>query len=269
MKYGNKVIFKTTPKCSLTEMAQWVDQELYLQDTSQEVLVEYLYRLIYFNFKTHNTFTNEETYDDFCLYCVSKVLTRLNNSKEEKVRSIVNYLKNVNTVWYNEYVRCFCSGSVDLEVADFNVVDFGDYLVDSASLYDNCAYNFNCFRVSDVVKHHLKHIPRKKRDPEWFNIYLSCLLTLNDRIRCACDLFSKNLLHEDPILLSRVIRGMKTKPPVLFHVDESMSNYIITLVNEVVHAISAELTTSTGFKITAESCLRGLVAAALNEEEDD
>lgn len=259
--------FKKSSDTSLTEMAVWVDSaEVFSCD--KDTLVEYLYHLVLFNAKQRSLFNDQDSYDDFSLFCVSKLLIRLNNTLKEPVKSIVNYIKNVLDPWHAEYVRTFCVGSPELNISDFNVSDFSDYLIDSSSENDYRVYDCFCLKVSDVVQKHLKRIPRKKHSCEWSNIYVSCLLTLQDRIETAANLSENSIVTQDPIFLSRVIRELKTRAPILFHIDESMSGYISVLVNEITHAIAAEISCSVASKITPSECLKHLVIAAANEEEE-
>lgn len=252
---------------TLTEMAQWVDKNMLLSSYNEDEMVEYMYHLTFTCIQQKGLVKDFETCDDFALYCVSKLISRINNKELEPLKSIVNYIKTVICPWHSEYIKLFCSGSPDIELADFNLDDFGDYLIDAASAYDNVAYSYYCFKLSDVVEQHLRKIPRKKHDCEWSNICTSCLLTLKDRIVSASELLKKSLAKDDVLLINRIVRSLKTKPPILFHIDISMSSYISVLVNELVHAIASELSYSSPLKVQPSACLKNLVMAASNEEE--
>lgn len=259
--------FKKRTDVTLTEMAKWVDKNMLLTDYDVNTMIEFLYHLVFTKSQQCKIVTDYETCDDFSLFCVSKLLTRINNKKDNSLKSIVNYINTVIFPWHNEYIKLFCTGSSEFEIADFDICDFSDYLIDAASEHDYNAYSFYCFKVSDVVQQHLRKIPRKKKDSEWSNICVSCLLTLKDRIYTAVQLLSETD-EDDPKQMSKTIRRLKTKPPILFHIDESMSSYVSVLVNELVHAIAAELSYSTSSKVLPSTCLKNLVVAASNEEED-
>lgn len=258
--------FKRPRDITLTAMAQWVDSAN-LETCNQDKLVEYLYHLSYYNAQQRSLFNTAETYDDFAIFCVSKLLTRLQNKKCGSVKSIVNYINTVLSPWQSEYIRCFCSGDAETPIEDFDVSDFADYLVDVASDQDFNTYSICYTNIANVIRQHLKKIPRKKKSAEWSNIYLSCLLTLQDRIDCACS-FNAETPEEETKVLSRMIRSLKKRQPVLFHVDESMAPYIAVLVNELIHAIATELTYRTHSLVSPSTCLKNLVIAA-NSDEDD
>lgn len=262
------MIFKRPNDITFTQMAQWVDANSYNPDRDDNKLIEYLYHLVHIKAQKCCYFTDYDTYDDFSLFCVSKFLIRFSNKTECPVKSVTNYLKIVLEPWHAEYVRDFCCGSADMSLADFDVSDFGDYLVDSASEYDYTSYGYLHTSVSSVARKYLAKIPIKRKSPEWSNICTSCLLTLVDRINCAASLCGKTIAEQDPQLINRIIRGLKTKPPILFHIEEERSGYICVLVNEIVHAIAVELTHTIHSKVSVTACLQNLVKAASNQEDE-
>ena len=249
-------------------MAMWVDA--YDSNCSEDTLIEYLYHLVWVNAQKRDYFKDLDVCDDFALYCVTKLYPKYKNKQERTIKSIVNYIKTVIDPWRADYVKDFCGGSAKLEIASFDVHDFGDYLIDVVSEHDyNNFYHYDVLRISDVIYKYLKQIPRKKNSAEWSNICVSCLLTIQDRLNIALNLCSKEMIDEHPQLFNRVIRDLKNRPAVLYHLDESMSAYVSVLVNQLIHAIAAELTAATGTTIAASVCLKNMVIAAANESEDE
>ena len=257
--------FNRPRNLTLTSIAQWVDSAD-LETCDQDKLVEYLYYLCYYNAQQRALFTNFETYDDFAIFCVSKLLTRLNNKKYTPIKSVVNYIKTVLTPWQSEYVRCFCCGDPDTPLEGFDITDFADYLVDISSECDFNTYTVCYTDIGDVIRKHLRKIPRKRKSAEWSNIYLSCLLTLQDRIKCAASFYAETP-EEETKILSRMIRSLKKRQPVLFHLDETKAPYITVLVNELIHAIANELTHRTHSLVSPSVCLKNLIIAANNDED--
>lgn len=262
------MIFRYPNNITFTEMAKWVDSNSYTPDKDNDKLIEYLYHIIYIKAKSCGYFNDHDTCDDFSLYCISKFLIRFSNKTEPPIKSVVNYLKTVLKPWYAEYVREFCSGSADICIDEFDISDFSDYLIDSASEYDYISYGYLDTSISNIVRKYLTRIPIKRKSAEWSNICTSCLLTLIDRIKCAANLCSKQLAEKDSPLVNRIIRGLKTKPPILFHIEEEQGAYVCVLVNEIVHAIAVELTQSVHSKVSVTTCLQNLVKAASNMEDE-
>ena len=170
----------------------------------------YLYHIVRSKAEKFGFFNKYEQYDDFSIYCVYKFLVRYDNNQETVVKSVSNYLKRVLEPWRAEYVREMCVGDPDIDIADFNVIDFSDYLVDVSSESDLYSYSSYCMKVSDIVWKHLSKIPRRKNSAEWCNICISCLLTLNDRLKAAASFSGKHSFENDPKLLLRLIRALKT-----------------------------------------------------------
>ena len=248
-------------------MAQWVDSNYFLESCNKDTLCQYLYHLLFIKAQQFKLFTDIDQTDDFVLFCVSKLLVRLNNKEEITVKSISNYIKNVIYPWRNEYIQQFCSSESNC-IEDFDVTDFADYLVDTTSENDFRSYECDRISIDNIIRRHLKKIPVKIRSCEWSNIYASCLLTLYDRIKTAVVLANKESIDKDSALFNRVVRQLKTKPPILFHIPETMSNYISVLVNELVHAVSADISYTTKSAVSISDCYKSLVTAANNEEGD-
>lgn len=261
--------FKRPRDIKLTEMAQWVDTNAYLEDRDNDKFVEYLYHIAYMKAERSNLFSDYTQYDDFALFCVSKFFIRYSNKSESPVKSVINYFKTVRDYWRAEYIREFCCGDADLNVADFNLGDFSDYLIDASSEYDTTSYSLLCFRAADIIKKYLLKIPRKKNSSEWSNIYTSCLLTLENRIKVAADLCRNLDINKDAQQVNRIVRNLKKLPPVLYHLSESYSTYISVLVNESIHALASELTTEIHHNVSVSNCLRNLVTAAYNCEDNN
>lgn len=260
--------FNKPQDVTLTQMAQWIDSNKELTDEcDKNKQLEYLYHLTLCKAKQLSLFTDCDTYDDFTIYCVSKLLLRLNNKGETPIKSVVNYIKTCIKYWHADYVRDFCTGCPNLNM-EFDITDFGDYLVDQSSLYETKSLFYDGFSVTTALKKHLNKLPRKKHDAEWSNICISCYLTLEDRINSARSLTEQFIDTDSAYLLSRFIRALKNRPPILFHVEESMANYVSVIVNELIHVMSVELTELLGVCVTPSDCLQNMVLAAQNNEEE-
>lgn len=260
--------FKYPQNMTLTQIAQWVDSNMYEDSCNEEKLCEYIYHLVHAYAKKHIDYKNYEQLDDFLLYSCSRFFIRLRRSStSQPIKSIVNYIKSVTNLWYADYLRETSYGTPDAEYAEFDLFDFSDYLIDVSSEDDYHSYTLCYVDPSKVVYDYLKKIPVRCNSSEWVNIYISCLLTINNRIRTLVEM-SKDLNDSDTIKYNKIMRKAKLQKPILFHVDETMENYIQTLVNELIHAISAEISYTISSKVSVSTCLKNLVIAA-NEAEDN
>ena len=83
-------------------MAKWLDSHVCESDEDKNTQVEYLYHLILCKAKQDSLFTDNDIYDDFTLFCISKILIRISNKEEAPIKSIVNYIRTVIYPWYAE-----------------------------------------------------------------------------------------------------------------------------------------------------------------------
>ena len=79
------MIFKHPHDITFIQMAQWVDANSYNPERDDNKLVEYLYHIIHTKAEQRGYFTNYDTYDDFSLYCISKILIRFSNKTDSPV----------------------------------------------------------------------------------------------------------------------------------------------------------------------------------------
>ena len=257
----------TQPKnITLTQMAQWVDTHTAVTDNDRVTQLEYIYHLVLCRAKQLSLFNDSETYDDFTLFCAYKILTRLNNTELPELKSVVNYIRSAIRPWYAEYVRAFCCGTPELEVQNFDVYDFGDYLIDITHENDYSSLFYDCSSITHALQKHLLKIPHKRNSSEWNNICVSCFLTLQDRINSAINLSQDLSKTNNLALLSRLIRTLKNRPPILFHLEETMSTYVSVLTNELIHVMSVELSYKLHSEVSPSDCLKNLVIAAQHED---
>lgn len=262
--------FTKPANITYTYMAQWVDANATSPECNEELLCQYLYHIVCTHAQQFKLCHDYEQLDDFALYCATRLFSKFRTPHKAatNIKSITNYVKSILSAWKADYVREFCTGSPDGELADFDPLDFSDYLVDATTVYNSNMFYTDTLKVADVVRRYLKNIPRKRNSSEWTNIYISCLLTLEDRMKQAEKLSTAELAIKQPRLVNMMIRSLRTNKPILFHLPENKANYITTLVNELTHAIAVEISYTIGSKVSVSACLRNMVIAANNEEDE-
>lgn len=253
-----------------TYMAQWVDEHAVSPECNEELLCQYLYHIVCTHAQQLKLCQSYEQLDDFALYCATRLFSKFRTPQKNttSIKSITNYVKSVVSAWKADYVREFCTGSAEGDLADFDPLDFGDYLVDATTVYNSNMFYTDTLKVADIARRYLQNIPRKRKSPEWTNIYISCLLTLEDRIKQAQKLSTAELAVKQPRLVNMLIRSLRRAEPILFHLPENKANYITTLVNELTHAIAVEISYTIGSKVSVSACLRNMIVAANNEEDE-
>jgi hypothetical protein len=224
----------------------------------------------------HKYFSNSEHYDDFGLYSASKLFMRLRNPKQfldtasdrplYKIKSILNYIKTVIYPYKVDFEQDYYADSPkESPVLYAGTQELGAYLSDESDICDRIEFQYTIDNIQNVVKVFLSKVPKKKDSYEWNNIYVSCLLTLLDSITplASVQIDSAHLSNE---YLNQIVKELDNDP-ILFHLDNSMSNYIKVLVRELRHFIAQQLTIEQHQYIDAESATKSMIITALQEED--
>ena len=259
-----------------TQMAMWIDENVYSKDTDESRLYEYLYHLSNMLAGNASYFKNAQDYDQFSLYCASRLFQRLFNPKQfevdsdgipkmKQIKSILNYIKKVIYPYKVDFELEFKIENKDVDVVHVGSFDLGSHMVESSSLFDRIEFSLSLDSISEIVRSHLKKIPRKKDSSEWMNIYLSCMLTLLDSVTLTRAMLTKyrNMkLHKDDYLDS-AYEELRNQKPILYHLPDTMSNYIRVLVNELRHVIASELSWKTDCYIPSDASMKSLICTSL------
>lgn len=268
------------PDITYTAMAMWVDENAYLESCNDELLYEYIYHIADMLARKAEYFHYASEYDEFALYVASRVYFRLKNPKQfqlakdgepklKKVKSILNYLKKVIYPCKADYDIEFGSGSPDATVIQLGSFDVGEHLSLDSNLFDQFDRSYAYGDIIKTVKQHLLRIPVRKNSAEWHNIYLSCLLTLINSTVLTHAMIKRidvnQPQHRDQIV-EKFYKELRSQPPVLYHLPDTMSTYIVVLTNEIRHVVSDELGWKTNLLIPADVPLKRSIFIQLQEE---
>jgi hypothetical protein len=202
---------------------------------------------------------------------------RLKNSKQfeyteeglpklTRIKSILNYIKTVLYPYKVDYEQEYYSQSQDdIEVLVENNFDFAEYLSEECKIFSNIDFKLSLGGIKNTIKSFLNKIPRKRNDPEWYNIYLSCLLTILNSITASKEQLGEVEEDDDLIRIDHLYSLLRTKDPILYHLDLSYTNYIKTLVVEIRHLLTKELMVELHSYIPAELALKNVMISSLEE----
>lgn len=262
------MLYKKPKNVTYTQMAIAIDNMCYSDNCNDELLFEYLYHLSYMLAIKNRYFNSSKLYDDFAAYCATSVFLRLKNKKQyeinpktnqyklTKIKSVLNYLKQ--TLYFrkvNFEQEHYCqtvSYEEDLENEVVPTYTFGNLL---SSMTDKLSrVEFECC-LGDVInsfKCYLKQIPYKYKSCEWYNIYLSCLLTFINSITLSFkDKYKlSNLKYRigDFELLNEYY-SKQDNEVILYHLDDTMRDYILILVRTIKHIIAKDLSEELHFEL--------------------
>lgn len=262
-----------------TQMAIWIDEHVYTKNVDESLLYEYLYHLSNMLAGQASYFSTALEYDHFALYSASRLFQRLYNPKQfelddnqqpkmKQIKSILNYIKKVIYPYKVDFEMEFSIENKNMDVIQVGSFDLGSHMIESASLFDRLEFSVSIDSIASIVRSHLKKIPKRKNSSEWTNIYLSCMLTLLDSITLTRAMLSKydalKLKKEE--YLDSVYEELRYQKPTLYHLPDSMSNYIRVLVNELRHVLASELSWKSDCYIPADASMKSLICTSLELE---
>ena len=248
-------------------------ERIKLESEYNEYLIyEYIYHII--NMLAHKMkfFDHADDYDHFALYLASIIYMRLINRKKPRIKSILNYIKRVIGVRKITFQEQFLLPSTlkDTKVYSFDNYALMNYLVDESSLYDSTAFNDIVYSLEDIVYIYLQKIPFKRDSVEWYNIYISVILTLLNSIT-PTDLQMKKIKEALPKnkdeVIDKIYKELRNAPAILYHLDNSMQPYIKALAVEIKHAISAEMSRECKYFISPDNTLKNLLINTYTESD--
>lgn len=263
-----------------TQMAIWIDEHVYTSDVDESLLYEYLYHLSNMLAGQASYFSTALEYDHFSLYSASRLFQRLYNPKQfeldennqprmKQIKSILNYIKKVIYPYKVDFEMEFKIEDKNMDVIQVGSFDLGSHMIEAASLFDRLEFSVSIESVASIVRSHLRKIPKRKNSAEWSNIYLSCMLTLLDSITLTRTMMSKyeSLKLKKDEYLDSVYEELRYQEPILYHLPDSMSNYIRVLVNELRHVLASELSWKTDCYIPADASMKSLICTSLDLED--
>lgn len=269
---------------SYTDIAKWVDENAYLDDVDEMLLYKYLYLLTDMLAKRYGYFTNPELYDTFALFSASRLTMRLRGNAQkiilnaegveknnEKIKSILNYLKRVIYPYKSDFESEYVMKPVEgVEIISLGRIDIGESLSDHNDVFDMFELHNTLQNSITIIRSYLGKLPRSKNSAEWTNIYISCLLTLIDQMTLSPSQLNsiRRVPKNRQMAIEELLKENLRRPPILYHLDEGLSDYITVLVREIRHLLAAEMHWKSGQHYTAEAAVKAVIIEAMLEEEE-
>lgn len=234
-------------------MAKWIDENANSSLKDENKLFKYLYHLV--NMQAHQLafFNTLQDYDEFSLYCSSRLIIRLLQPRKttDTIKSILNYIKKVIHHYKVDY-EIEKHGEQPDNIISLCSSEISSYMMSDICAYDQVAYVSTSTDIVSSIMVHLKKLPKSKYDCEWNNICISCILT-----------FIRN--YSSAVKTKNDYRSIWNKEPVLYHLPDSMSNYIRILIVELKHLVSAELSYHNQVYISPEEVMKSIMCDMLEE----
>lgn len=276
------MMYKKDPKMKYTDMCKYIDDHIYKGDYDVNLVYEYLYHISNMLAHKGKYFNKQQDYENFAIYMATNVYLRLTNQKQfikndkgepklKQIKSVLNYIKKIIDPRRVDFQQTFYAQTMT-ESSEEGVYN-DDYSlasklrnsieVDSMRVFKDC--------LGDIIltaKAYLSRIPYKTNKYEWNNIYLSCLLSFLNSITL------KNRDIKRVKNLSTIEKRVKATEQlyilesndstILYHLDESMRDYITVLTRSVKHAIAKDISLTIHSCIPTEDNLKNLVLSEVN-----
>ena len=280
------MIYTRSKDISYSQMCIWIDENAYTEGCDQEKVFEYLYHIALMLAKKNKYFNNTRDYEDFAIYMASHTFFRLTNPKQyqycdtgepkmTKIKSVLNYMKSTLYPRKVDYQQQYYA-QTQVTVDDSNYISeysFADKLNDTVDELTAKDFEICLQDIIKTAKAFLYRIPYTKNSAEWMNIYVSCLLTFLNSITLdnsdieRINKFKRNMLSKDKFYID-LYKNKAENSVILFHLPDSMQDYIEVLVRELKRAIASDLSFSLNTYIPSNSGLSLLALYALNGEID-
>jgi len=285
-------LFKKPNNVRYVDMCIYIDNNIYrdnLTEEEQNTIYEYLYHLANMLARKANYFNQSQYYEDFAAYFASNVYFRLTNPKQfqidpetgepklTKIKSVLNYMKNVLYLRKIEFEQEFYSQVLSPSMEDTVVTydmqyTFADKLSESIEDISSLDFDLCLSDICKTAKNFLKRIPYKTNKTVWNNIYLSCLLTLLNILTLPNKTIERinNLkydIHNRPKAVDNLYKDSPENLVILYHLDDSMRDYIWVLVQEIRHLMAKDLSLTLKTYVPVTSTMNAMALADINLEE--
>lgn len=275
--------FKKPDNMSYTDMCIYIDNNVYTENADETTIYEYIYHIVYMLAKQGQLFNKNHYYDDFAIYGANRVYFRLTNPKQwqekddgsgfkmDKIKSVLNYIKNILyplkvDFEQSEYCQVISKDAYPQEV-NYN---FSNVLGDEIDRLTFCEFTLLFNDIGKTCKAFLQTIPYKSNSSEWLNIYTSVMLTFlnsvtltNKRKRRLQHLTNTMRLTDNHLIEAY---EKENNEVVLFHLDDSMSDYILVLARQLKNLVAKDLTDILHTNVSNEISLLSL---AVQDYMDD
>ena len=275
-------MFFEKPNMRYVDMCIYIDDNIYTDSYSAELVYQYLYHIIMMICIKIGYFTNRKVTEDFSLYASSVYYMRLTDKRQfedgselEPIRSILNYVKRTLFSIKREYCKKHLLEQ-ELPEMEFISIDneaFSVYVNNKIDGLGKIEFDSCLGSIKDIIKDYLKSIPYSYGTTMWNNIYISCMLsflnsiTLRNRdIKRIKEFKRPNSLNDT--LLNKLYLKERRDSTILYHLDSNMHNYITVLTNRLRHKLSNDLSQSLHTYTPSCVCMKNLLMSNILEEQE-
>lgn len=275
------MLYKKPNGMKYTEMAIFIDNNIRNFDdkSAQEKCFEYMWHLFYILAVKGRFFTSNRDYDEYAIYGATQLYLRYKKEGTEKgknlkpIKSCLNYIKKVLYPMKVNYQKTFFEQVIRSEDSpDGTVTQLKDDLTQEArnanNMFLHIDYEECLSKVCGTIKYVLSTSPYQKDLALMHNLYLSCLLTLLKMLTVSNR--NKERIHKKvnralPVdnLLDQIYYEEMSDDVVLYHVDSTLANYVLTLVARIKKEIVKDLRDIIGQHEPSDQVVRDIMMSSI------
>lgn len=267
--------FEKPKNMKYTDMCIYIDENIYKESFDESLIYQYIYHVVYMLAKKAQLFEKHHYYDDFALYGANRVYFRLTNNKQfqykddgspkmEQIKSVLNYIKGILYPLKVDFQQSEYCQSISKECyVEDTTYTFNSLIDNCIDELNFCEFGLTFNDISKTCKKFLQTIPYRSNSKEWLNIYVSVMLTFlnnvtltNKHKRRLEHLTSTGRITDQHII--DAYEDEKQQRCILFHLDDSMSDYIIVLARQLKNLIAKDLSDILHTNISADIRLKPL-----------
>lgn len=246
------MIFNKPEDIRYVDMARYIDDHAYTEGADESLIYEYIFHLCRMIAMKRKMYKRVSEYDDFALYFANYVMMRYKNKKQyrtknrmPKVKSVLNYIKKVAGPVNIRYSRdTKVNRPVDLNNIDLSLPEFRESLLGMALKTKPQEFDLYLGDIPNTIKDFIYKLPYKGKELK--NIYISCLLSIMSGMTlCNSRLNKLKSIRRCTEIVDAVECKMyedeRNESIVLYHLDESMRDYIRVLCNRIRNIIIEDI----------------------------
>lgn len=270
------MLYQKPKDVTYTQMAMYIDENVYLDDCDENLIYEYIYHLAYMLSAKARFFYRADDYDEFALYVSTRLFYRYRNNPN-KIKSVLNYLKKTlkfSKLAFLEKFRDYLKDAdreaeIENNENAYDGYTFSNYLSNSADELIKAEFKCCLNDITKTIKFFLKDIPYT--GAEYKNIYMSCLLSFLNSITLSKEeiIRIKQVSIDYDNVLDRSFKALEKDFVILYHLPESMRAYITVLVKQLKHIIAKDLTDIINTEVDIISLSEVMIQKELNGVEFD
>lgn len=268
----NQKLFEKPSDVRYVDMAIWIDENFYSDNCDYNKAYTYMYLLAYMLASKKKYFNSKSDYEEFSSMMAYSTYQRMLNRNRVQIKSVLNYMKSV--LYFR---KCAFDVQKQQRIIDPKYDDW-----DSVSYIERCKSSYEQSSGSDALFEGViqtleevpslikKNIPRvfKSDKIEYENIYISCLLSMINRItlpKVYDDKLQSKLESTPTFDEVKYYKKYLDNGVILWHLPDSMEVVIMTVMNKVNNAIVNEVNSLSDDIKISDTEFNGVMASGFME----